>query len=137
MAYTIKQPCGKEHAYCRECSSSIRRRGPSAVNNVRLMLPIEQAWIGAMIEAEGSVAFPSTKRNGFKINLTNADPEVLSAFLRVTGAGSLYRVPLGNLGKKPCYRWQIQGLLEVKTIVKQCAPYSMKLQRIKAYLGSL
>jgi hypothetical protein len=105
-------------------------RAGKPVSDLRKMSQVEASWIGAMIEAEGTVAFPSNKRLGFKVNVTNADPEVLSALLRTTNAGSISPVLPGKLGKKVCYRWQIQALVEVKDLIRQCAPYSMKLQRL-------
>jgi len=108
------------------------RLGCYRKSNVREMSPVEAAWIGAMIEAEGSVIFrPQHSGHLAKISMTNCDPEVLSAMLRVTGAGHLYPAPVHRWGRKPVFHWGISAWNEVKDIVRQCAAYSMKLQKVE------
>lgn len=91
----------------------------------------EQAWIGAMIEAEGSVSKPYGPHLQWRIGVGNTDLEIISALLRVTGVGTIHLQPPSKLGRKTCWTWQVQAANDVAAIVKQCAPYSMKLRRIE------
>lgn len=48
---------------------------------------IEAAWVGAMIEAEGSI-YPNGA--GWRLNLASTDVETLATLLRLTGVGTVY-----------------------------------------------
>ena len=102
-------------------------------SQVRQMAPDERAWVGAMIEAEGSVMVnPSHSNHKAKIMVANTDPEILSALLRATGVGHVgLKTESRQWQRKPCYTWQVQAQLEARDIALQCAPYSMKLQRVE------
>lgn len=98
------------------------------------MRDVEAAWVAAMIEAEGSVVVaPPHSLHRAKITLINADAEVLSALLRLTGTGSCYAASMGRmkLSRKPLFVWSVQAWHDIIDLVHQCAPYSMKLQRIE------
>jgi len=102
------------------------------VSRVRQMTDVEAAWIGALIEGEGSIWWVKTKRHTWPaVNVSNTDPEIISALLRTTGVGSVHhqKTPTNALiqGAKPCYIWMAQAQREAADIIRQCAPYSMKL----------
>ena len=109
-------------------------------SRVREMAIDERAWVGAMIEAEGSaVVQPKHSAHRAKLNVVNTDPEILSAMLRATGAGSILPKPAnsasgpGFVGRRPCWVWWCSRWNEIMDIVRQCGAYSPKLQRIAAF----
>lgn len=98
---------------------------------VREMSIDERAWVGAMIEAEGSVGKPYGQYRQWRITVVNTDPEILSALLRATGVGIVgLKTRAKQWQRKPCFGWSVQAQLDVAGIVNQCAPYSMKLQQV-------
>lgn len=111
---------------------------------LRQMSIVETAWMGAMVEADGHVTIVrSLGKNhvmpSVHVAVTNADPEIMSACLRVTGTGSVFRKkPPTNLREtKPCYRWNIQAWLDALGFLRRIRPYSMKAQQALNDLGSL
>ena len=111
-------------------------------SRVREMTAVESAWIGAMIEAEGSVLWKKARPNRrgvvfarHIITLVNTDVEIISALLRTTNCGSVFRNWAREWHKgfrptKPIYVWHVARRREVEDIARQCAPYSMKLQTL-------
>ena len=109
-------------------------------SRVREMAIDERAWIGAMIEAEGSVAIqPKHSAHRVKLNVVNTDLEIISAMFRSTGAGSVQLKsinPIGGagfIGSRPCWVWWCSRWNEIKDLVRQCGAYSMKLQKVAAF----
>lgn len=92
------------------------------------MTAVEAAWVGAMVEAEGSVVLnPRYQR----VDVINTDPEILSAMLRATGAGTVIFKPNSNPRYRPGFYWTLCRRLEIRELVRQCSGYSMKLQRLQ------
>ena len=110
------------------------QRRPSRINT---MTGIEAAWVGAIIEGEGSVMEKhGSLRPRWRVMVANTDPEIMSALLRLTGSGSICCTVdrKGTLGTKPVYRWELAAVEDVLHLVRQCSPYSMKLQRVPVEL---
>jgi hypothetical protein len=95
-------------------------------SRVRKMTEPEAAWVGAMIEAEGSVVFAPQVR----VAVVNSDPEIISALLRATGSGTV-QIRQPHLGTKLLYCWWMSKWREVQALVAQAGPYSMKLQKVE------
>jgi hypothetical protein len=95
---------------------------------------VEAAWIGAIVEGEGCISLIKRPRRlrhwgGYdaKIIVTNTDPEVISALLRLTGIGS---VLLKNRNSshvlhptKPCYNWTVSRYEDVIALGRQILPF--------------
>lgn len=104
-----------------------RKDGPAPKPaSIREMAEIERAWLGAMVEAEGSVGFYNTNgRHGhWRVTIANKDPEVISAALRLTRIGSVCPRPSGVL------YWVVDRRNDVRLLAEQLAPYCMKVRRI-------
>lgn len=102
------------------------------------MTTVEAAWVGAMIEAEGSVVIRTSTapgRSGYhelKVVVGNTDPEIISALLRLVGAGTVcVKTFSKQWQRKMCFSWQVQAREDVREIARQCAPFSMKLQKVE------
>lgn len=103
-------------------------------SRVRQMSEVEAAWVGAIIEGEGYVVVaPKHSKHKAKMGVVNTDPEVLSALLRLTGAGSVGQVgrSRSKWSKKMCFTWQVQRWREVQDLARLCSPYCMKLQKVE------
>ncbi len=107
-------------------------------SNLRTMTEPEAAWIGAMVEAEGSV-YNTLGTDRWKVQFVNTDLELISAFLRVTGVGQVYYresrpctgAASGSMSK-PLFIWVINAHNDVAQLQERCEMYSGKLQRIGA-----
>ena len=103
------------------------------------MLPIEAAWVGAMIEGEGCVWRSKDRASRFwKISVVNTEVEVISGLIRATGVGNVYELhPAGYA--KPHYlaswTWAVYKRNDVLSLVNQCFSYSTKLQKILKLMG--
>lgn len=104
-------------------------------DSVNTMTVEEAAWVGAIIEGEGTIAYRQGKPRA--IQVVNTDPEIHSALLRLTGVGKMYgtvRPATGLASKsprKPCFVWHVGSKLNMISIARQCRRYSTKLQRIE------
>lgn len=97
---------------------------------VREMSDVQAAWVGAIIEAEGSVVFtPRTSLHYARIQVSNTDVEIISALMRTTGVGSVCLLQQSKLGTKDCWCWAVQARNDIQSLVRQCSLYAMKLQR--------
>jgi hypothetical protein len=101
--------------------------------SLRVMTEVEAAWVGAMIEAEGSIYLhPQYNQQRMRIDVCNTDPEIISALLRLTGIGSVYvDMPRDTrLGTKPAYHWLVHQYLNAGALARRIAAYSPKAQRL-------
>lgn len=103
---------------------------PPKAATFRALTPVEAAWLGAFFDAEGSV---NKEKHGkkYRLKVINTEVEFISAFLRLTGVGSIaYREP-PQPHHKPCLTWHLTAKNDVLEFVRQCAPYSLKLRTIQ------
>ena len=117
-----------------------------AAGKARTMTDVEAAWMGAMVEGEGHYFLhpPDSKsRNvGLRIGVavTNTDPEIMSACLRLTQTGKVDYKGFANsriaTARKPCYRWAIQAWTDTLNVLRQLRPYSMKAQAALNEIGA-
>ncbi len=110
-------------------------------SRVRQLDPVWAAWIGAFIEADGSVyrdkgyqcshpgRGPHTCRKMARwvIRVTQKDPEPISALLRLTGTGKVYGWMNQGFKKAPILVWQLQAQVDVRDLASQIAPYCSKV----------
>jgi hypothetical protein len=91
----------------------------------------EAAWLGALIDGEGSVIYK--KRDGsprsLRLQICNTDPELLSSCLRVTQLGTVYSVPHNQPNWRPAFHWVLQDKVAVENLLRRISKYSAKAQR--------
>ncbi len=102
--------------------------------SVREMTEPERAWVGAMVEAEGSVTERPTKSHhtyrDWVLQLANTDFEITSALLRTTGVGHVYWAEPPT-GTRPQLHWRVNRKLDLLDLQRQLAPYCMKIRRLE------
>ena len=108
------------------------RLGSYITMSARNMTEPERAWVGAMVDAEGSVLQSIDTRNRlphWRLSVEMLEPEYMSALLRATGVGNIYyrRRPQRQ---HPFFTWGVWRYLDILSLARQCAPYSIKLQRV-------
>ena len=107
-----------------------RRRAQEAPSEVCLLTDVEAAWLGGVIEADGSVSVRIDAR-GYEdvdIHFYNSEVETVATVLRLVGAGSVYyrgeRVSSKwPAGRKPQWAWNLQRKASVRELLKQIIPY--------------
>lgn len=90
---------------------------------------VQAAWIGAVIDCEGSLIrtqLPGFVQIGYQVS--NTDPEIMSALLRVTHAGSISTQEYPRNGHKLCLRWRIVNMTDVAALTSRILAYSFKAQ---------
>ena len=117
-------------------------------SHVRVMAAVECAWVGAVIDTDGTAMYTHSN-HGRRPRATiqfyqmpnEMGLELLSALFRATGVGyltnhhapKLHEATYGNRvihSRTPLWGWGINARNEVMDIIRQCWPYSVKLQRL-------
>ena len=116
------------------------RKSPSKSSWVRLsvspelrtMSPEEAAYVGAMLEADGTTYMRSDGCG--RIIIDNRNPEIMSALLRATGVGRIsgYQPTNGNF---LMLKWAVARLPDVEKITDAVRCYSEKAQRLSAFIA--
>ena len=90
------------------------------------------AWLGAMIEAEGSAYVRETPgRPAASIQFCNTDPELISVALRLTQIGTVQqKFHSSPLSRKLILWWRVECWLDALAHAQQLAPYSPKVQTL-------
>ena len=95
----------------------------------REMLPIEAAWVGAMVEGDGSFGvYPRASQHGYmKLSVNNTEVETIATLLRLTGAGGISVVDretrYHRRHHKANWQWQVGRRADVVAILRQIAPF--------------
>ena len=113
--------------------------GHRSPRSVRELAPVEAAWIGAMIDGEGSI-YRCTGQVGHRMEFGNTEVELVATMLRVVGAGKVYLLNnrASNLvGKLPIWRWYLYPANDVAALIEQIAPYSIKAQKWLPYVETV
>lgn len=97
------------------------KRRPS---RVRQMTPVEAAWVGAMVEGEGSLYLHKASRN-FHLAVGNTEVETISTLLRFTNDGTVYcqRPAEKNVRRKILWIWSVTAQEAITDILRQVIPY--------------
>jgi hypothetical protein len=102
------------------------RTGQFITSRLRPLTEIEASWLGAMVDAEGSVV---RRPNGrYRFMFVNTEVEYISAFLRLTGVGSI-SVKTSE-GRLLCYSWEMGAENEVKAFAQAISLYSLKARKV-------
>ena len=89
----------------------------------------EAAWPGAFFDAEGTVIREDDGRK-YRLKVVNTEVEFLSAFLRLTGIGSLWFKPRQEPHHMDGYVWGITARNDVEAFVEALRPYSLKVRLV-------
>ncbi len=125
-------PVYPESKRCQSCALHYRYRmglGPSRLRAslVRQMTSVEAAWVGAMLEGEGSIALPYGSNRIGIVTIYNTEVETIATCLRLVGDGGVqFRRPRPSPkydSKKPQWMWVLSGQLPIRDFLRQVVPY--------------
>ncbi len=104
--------------------------GAKRPRKAKNMSSIERAYVGALLDAEGSLSPHSSWPRSWRMQVSNTEVELISALLRATGVGRVYYDARdGNtLGSKAIWTWMVQPYNDVLAIVRQLQKFSIKAQ---------
>lgn len=103
-------------------------------SSVREMLAVERAWVGAMIDGEGSfvIYVPSSRRYPTpcaRLSLGNQRLEIISGLLRATGVGSIGYVKPKSPTHGDFWDWVVSRQNDMLDIARQIREFSEKAQQ--------
>ncbi len=126
------KPIKQESTRCRSCAIRWRYkhgRGPRRLrlSRVREMTSVEAAWVGAMLEGEGSIAPPYRGQCSGIMTIYSTEVETIATCLRLVGDGGVqFRLPRPTPERKshkPQWMWVLTGVLPVQDFLRQVVPY--------------
>lgn len=85
----------------------------------------ERAWVGAYIEADGSIELTHTPRGSprGRVYVYSAEIEALSTCLRLVGTGGICMTHGGRNGNRPEWVWYVEATTEVIDLLRYVRPY--------------
>lgn len=87
---------------------------------VKDLTDIQAAWLGAMVEAEGSLYISPKSKSDCRVSVCNTDVEIISAFLRIVGTGGIVM----NKGtNRPVWVWNLSRARNTIKFLEQIRPY--------------
>jgi len=97
------------------------------------------AWMGAMIEAEGSTYISATPgRPRACVQFCNTDPELISTALRLTQIGTVQpKLHSSPLSRKLILWWRVERWWDALALAQQLAPYSPKAQTLVQHMEEI
>ncbi len=106
-------------------------------SRVRQLSIAEAAWVGAMIEAEGTVWALRKTTRCVGISVGNTDVEIISTLLRFVGDGrvKMHAPGAGDLGRKTAWFWELTHDAAIRALAPQITPWmTVKGDRLIALL---
>lgn len=89
-------------------------------SEVRQMSGEESAWVGALVEGEGSIS-------SGQVAVVSTDVETISTLLRFVGGGGVYPHQYNedgkHLGKKIVWVWRLFRQASVRDLLRQISPW--------------
>ena len=112
---------------------------PKLPNMAKELSSVEAAWLGAMVDGEGSLFLRYRPAPTLRMEVCNTEPEFLSACLRITNTRGvqLKTDNSSRYGRKPVFGWYVNAWNTVLDLTKQIAPYSIKAQALQTVLGGI
>ena len=99
-------------------------------SRVRHMLPVEAAWVGALLEGEGSLRLSLNRKYGNsypQLVVGVTDIETIATLFRLIGDGTIYYRAAGHQlrfpNAKPIWVWQLSNSPSVLALLPQVYPY--------------
>lgn len=83
----------------------------------------ELAYLAGIIDGEGTIYRLSTRQRRWTVSIATTSEDLLE-WLRAIG-GRTHEMPQGNLGKKPCWRWEITAARDVRFLLQSIVPYML------------
>ena len=134
----------REKAEGRRYQLGVQHPGGLKASTVRTLTQVEAAWIGAMIEGEGSIGWVRPKKNDAKrlnpyLSLVNTSVEVIATMLRLTGDGNIGLDSChGRKGHKPVWSYQLNKQKALRVLLPQLIPFlADKTERAEEMLNWL
>jgi len=99
------------------------------VSTVREIAPIEAAWLGAMVEREGSIGWVNSNQNqGGRLtpylSLVNTSVEVIATMLRLVGDGNISLDAVqGRNGHRPVWGYKVNKQNSLRDLLPQLIPF--------------
>ncbi len=84
---------------------------------VRKMSPVEAAWVGALIEGEGTI------QPGKSISCGSTEVETISTLIRFVGGGRVYLAKQKEKTYKPFWLWVVAVHASVVDLSSQITPF--------------
>ena len=116
-----------------------RPRGIWRTPAARIMSDVEAAWIGAFIEADGSITSYKHCKNCdisyIVITATQMDIEPISTLLRFTGVGVVSWQKMSPFTKfksinTHIWKWSLRANADVRHVLMQIRPFCPKAQTV-------
>lgn len=128
MSKSRRHPCSDCQSLCwglrcRKCEIQYRTTGhPTSIQNLS---PEAAAWLGAMVEGEGSLSWdrPNTCNNQYRLRVVvaNTEVETIATCLRLVGAGRVTSQVMGN--SKRVWHWVLSRRSDIAALLPQILPY--------------
>lgn len=106
---------------CHKCARKLGKQPLGKLTTVRNLTECQSAWVGAMIEGEGSVTQVKDS-NRIKISVYNTDVEIISTLLRFVGEGRI-SVDKRSSKNKLCWHWSMHKKISIVKLAKQITPW--------------
>ncbi len=96
---------------------------PRQKSTVRQLSSPEAAWLGAMVEGEGSICLRG--RRPRYIAVYSSEVETVATCLRLAGDGTVIYdgEPSSAIGRKPMWRWHLAKINSLFELLPQLIPY--------------
>lgn len=118
---------GQKHSEVSKQRMSAAHKGkcstPALPASIREMSLTEAAWVGAMIEGEGSVGCTGRRRQPVEVRVFNTEVETIATCLRLTGGGSVYLHKERRARRKNCWTWAVQRIEDLRVLLPQIIPF--------------
>ena len=118
-----------EKAEGRRYRLGVQHPGGHKESTVRELSTVEAAWLGAMVEGEGSIGWVNS--NQYKggrltpyLSLVNTSVEVISTMLRLVGDGNISLDAVhGRNGHRPVWGYKINKQNSLRSVLPQLIPF--------------
>src|SRR3990167_2254942 len=94
-------------------------------SSLREMTEVEAAWVGATIEAEGTISRRTQKPQIIEIRVGSSSVETIATLLRLRGVGTVYlhSSAASPLTKKTIWDWVVFRKLDSLALISAVSPY--------------
>ena len=99
------------------------------------------AWLAGIIDGEGSIILHTLPQRGYhlcRLTITNTDEGILSEVRRIFTEWLIFftfkQIPLGKLGRIPCFRFEVNRRNELLFIFERILPYLKSVKKQRAQL---
>lgn len=126
---TMFRPRPTAAVYCsRQCYGLSIRGKPSGreyVSKAAVMSPTEAAWLGGLLDGEGSIMWANRKVRAtscLRVTVTNTCPALLERVYATVCTGSIVAKPSYSDRHRPSWHWQVHGET-ARSVLQQILPW--------------